>query len=578
VKEALETLDYDVYVIRKFQGDGWTARNLYVAFDPPEEPVPDAVEKLVLRFLAAHGPVTYAGIREWARFEWDDLERLIDALEERGRVTRILVTGKSEGEMFLLTEDLPRLRKAAREGGRDRARVLSLLDPWTQPLWAQIAGRYGEGWFYPIVKDGDLAGIAEIWEMSGCVEVRELDLASPDLLGEAIDALVRMMDFYRLRGIDVLRVTRLLGKDVPEVEDLSAWTRAGFLRLSDFLAHGAIVPRDFEKPALLAYVLHRQGIAPGSQFRNTLAGAEALLGLRSDFAARLRVKAFEPLEKLHRAGVLARGLGIPRYATYCTDDDLRLFRAAKDVRLTKDDRHVLTLVADHGPISRSRLLALADLGAGKADACLKRLFAACRVARGPDGRIRLVDDPKVSAGEARKEVIRRIVRSYGVISAENLSACTLYEYPMAEIRGRLREFEAEGWLVKGFLARGERTLYWILAEDLDRIAGSSCDRTFVLTPMDNLFLYLRQAITSTFHSGYCYVVFDGTEMTACFKARRRKAEFIVTDFQGDAAARRIVDAWERENEVEVGEAVDRISDQEVMEWYHKMYGRGGAEK
>ncbi|MGQ0796950.1 MAG: ATP-dependent helicase, partial [Methanobacteriota archaeon] len=179
VKEALETLDYDVYVIRKFQGDGWTARNLYVAFDPPGDTVPDAVEKLVLRFLAAYGPVTYAGIREWARFEWDDLERLMDSLDERGRVTRILVTGKSEGEMFLLTEDLPSLRKAAPDGGRDRARVLSLLDPWTQPLWAQIAGRYGEGWFYPIVKDGDLAGIAEIWEMSGCVEVRELDLASP---------------------------------------------------------------------------------------------------------------------------------------------------------------------------------------------------------------------------------------------------------------------------------------------------------------------------------------------------------------------------------------------------------------
>ncbi len=578
VKEALETLDYAVYVIRKFQGDGWTARNLYVAFDPPGDAVPDAVEKLVLRFLAAYGPVTYAGIREWARFEWDDLERLMDSLEERGRVTRILVTGKSEGEMFLLAEDLPRLRTAAPDGGRDRARVLSLLDPWTQPLWAQIASRYGEGWFYPIVKDGDLAGTAEIWEMSGCVEVRELDLASPDMLEEAIAALVRMMDFYRLRGIDVLRVTRLLGKDVPEVEDLSPWTRAGFLRLSDFLAHGSIVPRDFEKPTLLAYVLHRQGIAPGSQFRDTLAGAKALVGLRSDFAARLRVKGFEPLEKLHRSGALARGLGIPRYATYCTEDDLRLFKAAKDVRLTKDDRYVLRLVAENAPISRSRLLALTDLGATTTDASLKRLFAACQVARGPDGRVRVVGDPKASADEARKEVLRRIVRSYGVISAENLSACTLYAYPMAEIRRRLREFEAEGWLVKGFLARGERTLYWILAEALDAVEGLSCDRTFVLTPMDNLFLYLRQAITSKFHSGYCYVVFDNTEMTACFKARRRKSEFIVTDFQGDVAARRIVEAWERENDVEVGEAVDRISDQEVMEWYHKMYGHGSAEK
>src|SRR3970282_336959 len=34
VKEALEKLDWDVYVIRKFHGqDAWASRNLYVAYD-----------------------------------------------------------------------------------------------------------------------------------------------------------------------------------------------------------------------------------------------------------------------------------------------------------------------------------------------------------------------------------------------------------------------------------------------------------------------------------------------------------------------------------------------------------------
>src|SRR5437667_1006025 len=91
VKEALEKLDYDVYVIRRFQGDGWAARNLYVAFDPPEAKGPDAFETIVRRFLAAYGPVPFSGIREWARFEWDELDRLMDRLEEQGVVTRIRV-------------------------------------------------------------------------------------------------------------------------------------------------------------------------------------------------------------------------------------------------------------------------------------------------------------------------------------------------------------------------------------------------------------------------------------------------------------------------------------------------------
>ena len=96
--------------------------------------------------------------------------------------------------------------------------------------------------------------------------------------------------------------------------------------------------------------------------------------------------------------------------------------------------------------------------------------------------------------------------------------------------------------------------------------------------MDNLFLFLRQDIVAKYRSGYCYVVFDGLEMVASFKAKRRKTEFIVTEFEGEPSARRIIDAWEEENELAVQEEVDRISDHEVMEWFAKMYGRGAAER
>ncbi|TLZ87813.1 MAG: ATP-dependent helicase, partial [Methanobacteriota archaeon] len=578
VKEALDKLDYDVYVIRKFQGDGWTARNLYTAFDPPAKEVKDAVESLVKRFLAAYGPVPFSGIREWARFEWDELERLVDRLEEQGLVTRILVTGKAEGEMYVLAQDLPALRKASGKAVSDPVRVLSLLDPWTQPLWAQVASRYGEGWFFPLVKDGDLVGMAEVWEMSGCIEVRELDLASPDLLKEAIDGLVRMMSFYALRGVDVLRVTRFQGKDVPEAEDLSAWKRAGFVRFSDFVAYGPIVPVDFEKSDLLAYTLHKQGIAAETRFADPIGAAKALGGLRSDFAARLRVKDFRPLDRLHRNGLLSKGLAIPEYWTYCSEDDLGLFKAAKGTRLTKDMKTVVKLIEEEGPISRQRLLVLSDLSRPSTATALRNLYEGLHVTRDADNRYRLVPDLKIGRDEARREVLRRIIRSLGVTSAESLAAYTRFEYNMGETRQRLREFEREGWLTKGFLARGERTVMWILKDDIDRIGQLGFRRKFVLTPMDNLFLYLREAIVAKFHMGYCYVVFDGPEMVAAFKARRRKWQLMVTEFQGDPAARRIVDLWESENELAVEEQVDRISDHEVMEWYAKMYSRGAGDK
>ncbi|HYM38924.1 MAG TPA: ATP-dependent helicase [Thermoplasmata archaeon] len=578
VKEALDKLDYDVYVIRRFQGDGWTARNYYVAYDPPQEPIPDAIEKLVRAFLAAYGPVPFSGIREWARFEWDDLEVLLDRLEEQGVVTRILITGKGETEMYVLTAELEGLRKAPVDGGKDSMRVLSLLDPWTQPLWAQVASRYGEGWFFPLVQDGDLAGMAEIWEMSGCVEVRELDLVAPDALGPAIAALGRMMEFYTVRGVDVLRVTRFLGKDVPDAEDVSLWTNAGFVRLGDFLAHGPIVPRDFDKKNLLAYAFSKQGLHPDQPFPNALETAKALGGLRSDYAVRLRVREFVPLERLHRQGLLAKGLAIPEYWSYLLEDDLRLYKAAKAAHLTKDEKHVLKIVAEEGPISRQRAMALSDLSYPSTADALRKLYQGNHVTRDAGNRYRRVPDLKISQEEARKEVLRRIIRSLGATSAEALAAYTRFEYNMGETRQRLREFEREGWLTKGFLARGERTVYWILKDDVDRVEEATFQRKFVLTPMDNLFLYLRQEIVNKFHSGYCYVVFDGTEMVASFKARRRKTEFVITEFEGEPETRRIVDAWQEENELAVHEEVDRISDHEVMEWFAKMYGRGAAER
>jgi len=578
VKEALDKLDYDVYVIRRFQGDGWTARNLYVAYDPPHAKVADAIETIVRRFLAAYGPVPFSGIREWARFEWDELERLMDRLEQDGVVARILVTGKAESEMYVLAEDLPALRKLAGKPGTDPMRVLSLLDPWTQPLWAQVASRYGEGWFFPLVKDGELVGMAEIWEMSGCIEVRELDLASPELLDEAIAALTRMMTFYAMRGVDVLRVTRFQAKNVPEVEDLSHWLRAGFIRFSDFLAYGPIVPRDFDPKDLLAFALTKQGVALDSRFADPIAAAKALGGLRSDFAARLRVKEFRPLERLHRGRLLAKGLAIPEYWTYCTEEDLGLYKGAKATRLTKDMKATLRIIREEGPISRQRLLILSDLSRPTTTAALRKLYEGLHVTRDSDNRYRPVADLKIGRDDARREVLRRIIRSLGVTSAEALAAYTRFEYNMGETRLRLREFVAEGWLVKGFLARGERTVMWAVKDGLDNIGQADFRRKFVLTPQDNLFLYLREAIVDKFHMGSCYVVFDGPEMVAAFKARRRKWELLVTEFQGEPTARRIVEAWEAENELAVEEQVDRISDHEVMEWYAKMYGRGAAER
>src|SRR3990172_11760764 len=86
------------------------------------------------------------------------------------------------------------------------------------------------------------------------------------------------MEFFRARGFDIVGITRALGKEVPELDNVQAFLEAGYVRLGDFLAKGNLVPRDFEKSQLLAYVFRRQGLDPARPFNNPIGVSNAPLG------------------------------------------------------------------------------------------------------------------------------------------------------------------------------------------------------------------------------------------------------------------------------------------------------------
>ena len=88
--------------------------------------------------------------------------------EVRDRLGRLdivaISVGETHTEMVMLADELPALDhfKHSEEG----VKVVSLYDPDVQPMWAEIASRYGEGWIYPILSDGRLVGAIEKWEIA----------------------------------------------------------------------------------------------------------------------------------------------------------------------------------------------------------------------------------------------------------------------------------------------------------------------------------------------------------------------------------------------------------------------------
>jgi ATP-dependent Lhr-like helicase len=429
-----------------------------------------------------------------------------------------------------------------------------------------------------VIRDGELAGMVEKWEMSGAVELREMDLIDPGILPDVLGACDRMMDFYRQRRFEVLRVTQVLRTPVPELSNalLKPFATVGYHRIGDFLAKGDFVPRDFAPEDVLAHVFWRQGLHPDTRFDTPADAARALGGLRSDFASRLRVRAFTPLDKLRKQGVLLPSVGIPAYVTYATMDQLGVFQKAKAVSLSAAMRDILRIVREEQPATRLRVHQQSSQGYAVTSAALRRLVEGNYVTRDSAGRYLAIPPPKMDAERARLEVFRTIFRAFGIFSAENLSAYTRFEYSMADVRRLLRALEDEGILVKGFFLRGERTLYWMLKEDVDRVGSIPFRERFVLTMWDNLSTYLRRQMSERWEIGASYLVFDGANPVAAFKAKKRKWQLSVSQFVGEPKARAIVAAWADANDVAVVEESGRIADDEIMEWYEKMYGRGAA--
>lgn len=583
VKESVERLDRALYIIRRFMGtDGWSSRNHYVAFPEPVR-VEGAREKLLLAFLRAAGPASVSTIKGYFSWSWDEVPSLLEGLVRAGSVAKIRVGTEGE-ERYILPAEVPTLQAQPKEEPRDRLRIVSLLDPWAQPMWAEVRAKYGEGWIFPLVKDGDLVGMVEKWEMSGCIEIRQIQLEREGLLPELLEALDSMMAYYRQRGYEVLRVTEVQGKAIPDLDDPKLFLERGFVRFDSFLAKGTIVPDVFQASDVLTFVMAKQGLHPRTRFKDALEAVANLGGLRSDFEASLRVESLRPLERLHRRGFLSKGLLIPEYLTYTTEEDLQLLRVAKDRPLDEDMARVLRVIQASAPVTRRRLVELSPLDAEATAAALRRLYKGLYITREEGGTYRGVKPRPMAVAEARKQVLRRLFDNFGIFSAENLAAYTRFEFNMGETRALLRELEAEGFLAKGFLVRGEQTLYWVVKKDLKKVGTHRFRGTLVLSPMDGLHLYLRDKIHDRWGMGTCYVVFRGTEMVAAFKASKRRDELTVYNYQGDPAAKDVLRHFALVNDLRIreGPGSDEQEDWEITQWWERMYspanGRNGRDR
>jgi len=411
--------------------------------------------------------------------------------------------------------------------------------------------------------------------MSGCIEIRELDLEDPTLLPQALEALDRFMAFYSMMGFDIVRLRELLDtapQDVPEDIE-KVLSEHGYVRMGAMFAKGSMVLDRHPWEDVLSFILWKQHIDPKRRFTNVVEAIKTVGGLRSDAAAALRCKNRIPLKKMFEMGFLVRVQAIPDYVTYCSLEFASLCRRAKDREITDDMAAVIQTIAENKPLSRNQLFDRSPLGHRGTHDALKALNSATITYVDQNKRVRLVPPIALSATEARKEIVRHCFRNFGLFTAENLARFMRFELPMKELRNTLAELERDGFLAKGFLVEGDENVYWVVREDLERIGKVKITEKFVLGPEDALHTYLSERIRQDLGGSYHSLVMDGPRVVGSFWGRIKATDMMVQNFKGEGEARLILNRYLRSLglTVRVADNVPTVPDWEVQAFYEKTH-------
>ncbi len=574
VQPSIDKLDRNVYIIRKFiEKRAWSSRNLYLPFEITD-PVKDAKKQIIERYIKGTGPLTFTAVRSFTDFPFNEVLALVNELQEEGVIERVLVVGDTSVDMYVHRDDMEDLLNTeAQVHLSDPLRVLSLYDPYIQHMWAELTTRYGEGWIFPVIKDGVLCGMVEKWRMSGVVDIREIKLDDLGLLEELLDELDRQMAFYKQFGLEVIRIRGAFGRSVKDlpVKLRNRFIKKGYHLVQDFLAKGDMVPRSFPRENVYAYLFHKQHIAPSLKFNDVMEAAKKMGGLRSDFEASLRVRKMRKLKRYVKSGDLVAGLMIPAHLMYSTRRDMLIYKVAKSREVTEDMAHIMKMMDQHEGVTRKELMESAEMGRDRFEPAFNALYEGLYIIRDPSNLYVLTPEPRLDQATARRVVLERMIANVGLVSAEGLAMMSKHEFKIDEIKATLGRLERDGKLAKGFFVDEDESLYWIIKKDIQVLPKMSFKYSFVLSPFDQLAQLLSQEIRRKFRIGSCFVIFVGAEMAGAFKGTKKGNTLTLTEFIGGDRERKVLRLFEREWGLSVRKPkkTQEVDDWELMRYWEE---------
>ena len=560
VKESILRLDRDLRIVHAFSGkEDWGTENTYEIYVPDEiteDPVPGLVEQSV----RAYGPIPAMALKYLLGIDPDVATRIATSIG-----AKTVYVGEGHTPMLIMADEIP---KMAHVELPDTVTAMSLFDPALAAKWAEISARYGDRWIYPLVRGCTIIGAAEMWEMSGCIEIRSLDLDDMADLEPSLEALDRMMGFFNMKGTDIIRIREVKGVDAAELDQSvrDVLEKAGYRFVNGFYAKGRFITRTFTSEEIMSYVIRKQHVAPSDRYPSLDALVADRGYIRNDSELMARVSGRKLFKKLIAKDEYVKTFASIPYIGYTTRELARLYASAKQCDLTDDQSTMLRLIREFEPVTKKDLVRLSPLSDTDSVEAINSLAHLSLVYQDSVGLYSSVEEPLLPADEARLTVAKMLFGEFGIFSAEHFAM--FMDVRMAVARSLLRRMEDEGYLVKGFLEKDSSILMWMLAEDSGKKVEKVRDQ-FILNNQDNLHLYLRPRLKAVTGAATASVVFRGTTVIGWFSGKVTASGAKVEDFQGDSSAYRFVKLMASSLGVSIDTRDTEIDDWDISEFYAK---------
>lgn len=527
LKESISRLDRSLLLVRSFdEKEDWGTENTYAPYHPSE--VSDnAQENLLMRAIRAYGPVPANALHYFVGMPIDEIESVSGKL---GAST--ISVGEGQTPMLIMSDEIPNLENVPRI--EFPIRLCTISDPNIASRWSEFNARYGDKLMFPFVRGSILVGAVEMWEMSGCIEIRQFDLDSPDMLNEALDALDFMMGFYRQKGIDIIRIREILGTDAESLDDetVKCLTSHGYIKVNGFYAKGITTSWTMNSEQLISYVFSKQHISKTSKYK-TFDDAMADRGyIRGDQEALIRIADRIDMKKQMERGSLIKMTLTPSYQGYTTRSYAHLFRESKEYVPDEVASSVISFISAHQPVSKKNILEASPYSPERVSDSLSELNKASVIYTDENSMINLVTSENTDMLDGLEAVARLHFKSFGIFSADGLAS--FLDARMALTRKVLRRLEDDGTVTKGYFVEGDPTLMWMLTDDVGKCPPEFTE-TFVLNSQDNLHIYFRSMIKQEVGTTMS-VVFSGTKIIGSFKGKVCTSGAKVEDFKGSEEA------------------------------------------